>query len=140
MSKLQPAGTYARPRVLGRLLRLGLGFVVFYFMAWPYIELWRGYTRVREGFTPPGGTWWLPILFMFYLLPHMIDGGMNFRLGNKSRIAYGVLLVLAAALNFTLYGGVWGPVLGWFLIVTGFALFTHLAVSFLVQGVAATPG
>ena len=140
MSKFVEAGTHARPRWMGRLLRLGLGVVIFYLMAWPYIDLWRGYTKIREGWTPPGGTWWLPILFMFYLLPHVLDGGMNFRLGNKSRIAYGVLLGLAVALNFVFYGGAWGPVLGWYLIVTGFALFTHLSVSFVVQGVAATPG
>lgn len=139
-TKFEEPGTIAKPRLLGRLVRIALGVTTFYFLAWPYIDLWRGYTRVREGSTPPGGTWWLPILLIFFLLPHLIDVGLNFRLGNKSRVAFGVLLGLAAALNYTLYGGVWGPVLGWFLILTGVLVFTHLSIAFLVQGVVATPG
>ena len=140
MSNLTAPGTHAKPQLLGRMLRLGMGALVFYLMAWPYIDLWRGYTRVREGWAAPGGTWWFPILVMLYLMPHMINGGMNFRLGNLPGYVFGGLLVLAAAVNFAVYGGVWGPVLGWFLIVTGVLVFTHLSVAFLVQGVAATPG
>ena len=140
MSKFVEAGTHAKPRLLGRLLRIGLAALVFYLLVWPYIDLWKGYTRVREGWAAPGGTWWFPLLLMIYLMPHMIDGGMNFRLGNVSRYVFTGLVVLAGAVNFAAYGGVWGPVLGWFLIVTGVLLFTHLSVAFLVQGVAATPG
>ena len=140
MSDLKKAGTFATPRLLGRLMRLVLAGVVYQLLVWPYIDLWQGYTRVREGWEPPGGTWWFPILLMIYLMPHMVDAGLGFRLGWRSRAAYTALLVAAAAANWAVHGSLWGPVLGWFLIVTGLIVFGHLTISFLVQGLFATPG
>ncbi len=140
MAKFKEAGTYAKPRLLGRLVRLALAAFVFYYLFWPYIDLWQGYTRVREGWAAPGGTWWFPILLIFFLLPHTLDVGLGLRLGWTSQAGYAGLLVAAAALNFAAYGSLWGPVLGWFLIVSGLLVFGHLTVSFLVGAVAATPG
>lgn len=140
MAKLQPAGTHARPRLLGRLLRLGLGLGVFYAAVWPFLISWDVLIRVREGWQTPAGTWWLAVLLIVYLLPHLVDGGFGLRFGNLSRYAFGGLLVGAGALNFALYGSFWGPAFGGFLGVVSILVFGHLSVSFLVQGMAATPG
>lgn len=133
-------GTHAKPGLLGRLLRLGLGAATFYWAVWPFLVSWDGITRVGKGWQTPTGPWWVAILFVLFLLPHVVDGGLGFRLGNLSRYIFGGLLVAAAALNFALFGSLWGPALGGFLAVTSILIFGHLAISFVVQGVAATPG
>ena len=138
--EMQTPGTFARPRLLGRLVRFGMAVVVFLLLFWPYIELWEGYTRVREGWETPRGTWWFPVLLMIFLAPGALDLGLNFRLKWISQAAYPALLVTAAALNFAFYGSLWGPVLGWFLIISGLLVFGQLTISFLVAAVAATPG
>ena len=79
-------------------------------------------------------------MLMIYLMPHLVDAGLGFRLGWRSRAGYAGLLVAAAAANWAVHGSLWGPVLGWFLIVTGLIVFGHLTVSFVVGAVAATPG
>ena len=140
MANFVEAGTHAKPRVLGRLLRLGLAVAVFFFAVWPFLATWKGLVRVRPGWEMPAGTWWLAVLLIFYLLPHLVDAGLGFRLGNVSRYAFGGLLVAAAALNFALYGSLWGPALGGFLSVMSILVFSHLAIAFLVQGLFATPG
>lgn len=140
VGEMQPPGTFVRPRLMGRLVRLALAAIVFQLLFWPYIELWESYTRVRPGWETPRGTWWFPILLMLFLMPHMIDAGLGFRLGNLSRVAFAGLLVAAGALNFVLYGSFWGPAFGGFLGVASVLFFGHLAISFFVQALAATPG
>jgi len=137
---MQTPGTFAKPRLLGRLARLVMAFLVFQLLLWPYIELWEGYTRVREGWETPRGTWWFPVLLMVFLTPGALDLGLNFRLKWIARAAYPVLLVTSAVLNFAFYGSLWGPVLGWFLIISGVLVFGQLTISFVVAAVAATPG
>lgn len=140
MAEFEKPGTHATPRLLGRLLRLGLAVAVFFFAVWPFLAYWDGFTRVRPGWEMPGGNWWLAVLFIVFLLPHLVDGGLGFRFGNVSRYAFGGMLVAAAALNFALYGSFWGPAFGGFLGVISILAFGHLAISFLVQGLFATPG
>ena len=140
VGEMQAPGTFAGPRLLGRLVRLVMAVIVFQLLFWPYIELWESYTRVREGWETPRGTWWFPVLLMFFLVPHALNLGLDLRLNWISQAAYPGLLVAAAALNFAFYGSLWGPVLGWFLIISGLLVFGQLTISFLVAAVAATPG
>ena len=134
------AGTLARPRLLGRLVRLAMAGVVFYILVWPYVDLWEGYTRVREGWETPRGTWWFPVLLMIFLFPGALDVWLTRWVRWISKAAYPGLLITAAVLNFAIHSSLWGPVLGWFLIVSGVLVFGQLSVSFLISGVAATPG
>ena len=138
--EFEKAGTHPKPRLLGRLARLVMAGVVFQLLFWPYIDLWQGYTRIREGWETPRGTWWFPIILMIYLMPHATDLGLGFRLGWFSRAGYVALLAMAAVFNFVFYGSLWGPVLGWFLIVTGLFVFGQLTISFLAAALFATPG
>ncbi len=140
MAGFKEAGTLARPRLLGRTVRLLAGVAIFYLVFPPFLRHYEAFTRARPGWEMPGGTWWIAPLLILYLLPHVFDVGLGLRWGARSQIGFGVLAAAAAAVDYLLYGSLWGPPLGWFLMVSSLLVLGHLAISFLVQAVAATPG
>ena len=140
MAGFKEAGTFARPRLLGRAIRLVAGVGIFYLVFPPFLRHYDVFTRVRAGWETPGGTWWIALLLTLYLLPHFFDVGLGLHWGSRSQSGFGVLAGVAAAVDYLLNGSLWGPRLGWFLMGTFLLVLGHLSVSFLVAGIFATPG
>ena len=139
-TKFEKPGTFAPPGLLGRTIRLAAGITILYMVFPPFLRYWQGFTRVREGWEMPGGTWYIGILFAVYLLPHMIDPGFTLRQGRRSQIVFGLLALAAVVFDLIYYGSLWAPPLGWLVLLTTVLVFGHLGISFIVAGLFATPG
>ncbi len=139
-TKFEKPGTFAAPRLLGRTIRLVAGVTILYLVFPPFLKYWQGFTRVREGWETPGGTWYIGLFFAVYLLPHMIDRGFTLQRGRWSQIVFGLLALAAVVLDLTYYGSLWAPPLGWLVLLTTVVVLGHLGISFIVAGLFATPG
>jgi len=139
-TKFEKPGTFATPRLLGRTIRFAAGVAILHMVFPPFLKYWQGFTRVREGWERPGGTWYIGLFFAVYLLPHMIDRGFTLERGRRSRIVFGLLALAAVVFDLTYYRSLWAPPLGWLVLSTTVLVLGHLGISFIGAGLFATPG
>ena len=138
----EQSGTYPTPRLIGRLVRIAAGIVILWITFAPTLPHFEAFTRLREGWdVPPSGIRWIPgVLFSIYLLPHMIDRGFTLNSRGWSRLVFGGLALGVVVFDLAYYGSLWGPPLGWLILVTIWGVFGHLGLSFVVAGLVAAPG
>jgi hypothetical protein len=131
-------GTYAAPGLLGRAIRFLAGVMILYMIYPPLID---HYDAVIGVGWRPHMLEWLPGTFIaVWLLPGMIDRGFTLNWGRRSQAVLGLLAGGLSIFCFFHYGSFWGPPLGWLLLLTIGSVLGHLALSFLVAGLFATPG
>lgn len=99
-----------------------------------------GYFEAEPGWRFPGGDWWFVALACVVALPTLLNSGFGVRWGQWPRIVILLLAGAAAAWDWTVYGGFWAAPLAWLVLLLFFYILGHAGISFLVAGVAATPG
>jgi len=127
------------PRVMGRSLRIVVGAVLLYF----FVELLRQTPQIlaaRSGWSIPRGTWWVGAIVCIVALPAIVNTGFGLRWGAWPQVIYVLLLCGAAIWDLLEYGSLWAPPLGSVILLLFLYVYGHAGVSFLIAGVAATPG
>ena len=139
-TKFERPGTFQRTRPIGRTVRILWGVVILYLVFPSVFQYHESLTRLREGWDTPILNWFLAIFFAVLLLPHMIDRGFTVKWGYRSQVVFGLLALGAVVFDLIYYGSLWGPPLGWLVLLTIVYVFAHLSLSFIISGFAATPG
>ena len=133
-SEVSPA-----PRVIGRTLRIVVGVAFLYF----FVQLIRQAPQIlaaRSGWNIPRGNWWVGAILCILALPMVFNTGFGRRWGRWPQVVYVLLLCGAALWDWLAYGSLWAPPLGFIVLLLFLYVFGHTGLSFLVAGVAATPG
>ena len=133
-SEVSPA-----PRVIGRTLRIVVGAAFLYF----FVQLIRQAPQIlaaRSGWNIPRGNWWLGAILCILALPMVFNTGFGRRWGRWPQVVYLLLLCGAALWDWLAYRSLWAPPLGSVVLLLFLYVFAHVGLSFLVAGVAATPG
>jgi len=134
--RLDEPGTLEPPGTIGRLVRLGWGafLVVAAYSVGNDPEL---LTRWSFPFQP---LWWVGSLALLSVFPYVVNigFGLSWRAWPR-RILVGVMASWVAV-NLALYGTIWSPALGWFVIAWQLYAMLHLGGSFLLAAAIATPG
>lgn len=127
------------PRALGRTARVLLAALLLSFL----FQLLRSapqFLASRPGWSLPGGGWWLAAILCLLGLPTVVNSGFGWRWGQRLQAIYLLLLLLAMAGDWIIYGRLWAlPVSTLLLVLMGYVA-AHLGLSLLTAGVAATPG
>ena len=133
-SKVAPA-----PRVIGRMLRIIVGAALLYF----FVELIRQAPHIvaaRSGWSVPRGSWWVGAIVCLVALPSIVNSGFGRRWDAWPQMVYVLLLCGAAVWDLLTYGSLWAPPLGSLVLLLFLYVFGHAGLSFLIAGIAATPG
>ncbi|HYS53460.1 MAG TPA: hypothetical protein VER58_06830 [Thermoanaerobaculia bacterium] len=136
-------GSNPKPRVIGRSVRIVLGAVLLYFFVKIIFQISAspgGFLAGRAGWSVPGGDWWVAALICLWVLPTVVNGGFGGKWGEWAR---GVYIILAGAAIFwdrIAHGGLWAAPLAWLVLLLILYVLAHSGISFLVAGIAATPG
>jgi hypothetical protein len=128
-------GTYARPRLLGRGIRIIAGLTLIYF----FIKTLTGY-KGYVGDSLPGGTWWIGAIISFYFLSDVVNIGFTRSWGRWPQAVALILALAAVTFNFIQYGDMWGPPLGLLVYLLMVVVLGYLGISFLLAGILAVPG
>lgn len=132
-----------RPRIIGRSVRIVVGAVLLYFFANMIQEVMAqpgGFFAARPGWSVPGGDWWVVALGCLIALPTLMNSGYSSKWGEWVRGGYLVVAGVAILYDKVEYRSFWAAPLAWLVLLLILYLFGHAGVSFLVAGVAATPG
>ena len=140
MTQFDQPGTHPTPKLMGRLTRLAAGVGILWMTFGSTLPYIQPFTRVREGWGVPGWGWVPGALLALYLLPVIVDRGLGISWGGRSQLVVAALGAAAIVADFILYGSLWGPPLGWVILLAMWYTFGHLGLSFLVAAIFATPG
>ncbi len=135
-SNFRPAGTFPRPGLLGRSVRILIGLVALYF----FVQAARILSGIWQGGVPSSGLFWAVAALALATLPAIIDPVVGRPVGHRLRLA-GIALALGmAVLDWTTgqqLPGPWLARLAELLLLT----FTGLAgISHLLAGLLGVPG
>ncbi len=139
-TKFEKPGTFPKLGPIGRIVRVLIGVAIVWMVFPPFLRHWEGFTRLREGWERPGGTWYIGVLVVLYVLPTLVDRLFTLNWGWRSQAAWGALAALLVGFDLAYYEALWAPPLAWFLMVTIVFVLGTIGLSFVVQAVAATPG
>ena len=135
-SNFRPAGTFPRPGLLGRGVRLLIGLMALYF----FVQAVRVLPGIWRGGVPSSGLFWAGAALALAALPAFLDPLVGRPVGHRLRLAGIVLALGLAALDWTTareLPGPWLARLAELLLLT----FTGLAgVSHLLAGLLGVPG
>jgi len=116
---------------------VGVGFLYF------FVGLIRQAPQIlaaRSGWNIPRGSWWVGAILCILALPMLVNIGFGRRWGRWPQVVYVLLLCAAALVDWLAYASLWAPPLGSVVLLLFLYVFAHAGLSFLVAGVAATPG
>jgi hypothetical protein len=136
-------GRLPKPRVIGRSIRIVSGAALLYFFTNGLLQVLavpHGFAATRVGWRVPGGDWWVAALACVLALPKLVNTGFGVRWGQWPRIIFLLSAGVAVAWDWTVYGGFWAAPLAWLVLLLVFYILGHAGISFLVAGVAGTPG
>ncbi|MEW4983246.1 MAG: hypothetical protein AB1Y26_08440 [Cycloclasticus sp.] len=129
-------GTLKRPGPIGRLVRLLFAAVCGWFLVWLILA---GPAQLAAQF-PYIIELWLWALLALYLFPYVINIGFGRDWGRRPQLIVIACGCVASILSYTIDNNVWGAPLAWFIIAWLFYVYTHLAISFFLSAILATPG
>ena len=137
-TQFEQPGSYPQPGLIGRTIRFAAGVGILYMVIPPVLQ--HNDLVIRSGWeTPILG--WLPGFFLaVYLLPIIVNRGFSVKWRHRSQVVLGLLAIGAVVTDIIFYHRLWGPPLGWLVILTIGFVFGFLGMSFLVAGLFATPG
>ena len=128
-------GTLAKPKLIGRTVRLLLGILCCY-GSLTYAEIPRAF--VRSDF--PALQLLAGAVLAYWLLPPVVNIGWGVSWKNRPRLFFLMLCAVALAVDFAVYGSFWGPPLGGILYAVTVYTLGHLGISFLLSALLSMPG
>ena len=127
------------PRVIGRIVRIVVGAVLLYL----FVQLIAQAPHIlaaRSGWSVPRGSWWVGAIICFLALPAIVNSGFSRRWGAWPQVIYILLLCAAADWDLVAYRSLWAPPLGSVVLLLFLYVYGHAGLSFLIAGIAGTPG
>ena len=132
-----------QPRRIGRTIRILLGAILLYFFFNLVAQIsthGRDFLATRPGWSIPAGGWWVGAILCFFALPLIINSGFSRHWGAWPQLAFLMLAGGAALWDWLAHGSFWAwPLASLVLLLVGYVL-AHAGISYLVAGLAATPG
>ena len=134
--RLDDPGSLAPPGPIGRLVRLAWGIFLTFaaYTVWTDRYVFTGWTLPIQPF------WWAGSVALLTVFPYIINIGFGVAWKAWPRIIVIAAMLVGIAVNLALYGSVWSPGLGWFVVAWQLYAMIHLGVSFLLAAAIATPG
>ncbi|MFQ5812195.1 MAG: hypothetical protein ACE5I2_03245 [Anaerolineae bacterium] len=134
--RFERSGTFPRPGLIGRGVRLVAGAVLLYF----FLVTLRNFPAYAGLRVPTHPLLWIGVALGIYALPQVIGIAFGRDLGRWPQLVFGILAVVGVLFNFARYSSWWGPPLG-LLLFSLLAYVTGVAgASFLLAGALAIPG
>ncbi len=134
--KLASPGSLTRPGPIGRLTRLGFGYLCLHYV----YQLWtlRGALLAEDGSIRP--LFWNGILIGIILVSYIVNIGFS-RSWQKWPAVVSVFILLAAAgLNFIQTGVIQGAISAAVLYIWLVSVYSHLGLAFILAAGIGTPG
>lgn len=135
--KLTDKGSLPKPGPLGRLLRLGLAYLVL--IGFVY-EIWDDRVMLTTGDFEPYGLIWNGILIGLFLVSYIINIGYSRSFKKWPALVTAVGLGLLALYDYSTTGDWTGVAFGTGFFIWSMYLFSHLGVCFLISAIIGTPG
>ena len=134
--KLDAPGTLLKPGPIGRLVRLGFGYLCLHYV---YL-LWeiRGTLVAADETIQP--LLWNGIVIGLILVSYIVNIGYSRSWKKWPAVASVILLPGAAGINYVVYHSMEGYITATVLYVWLLYIFTHLGLAFTLSAVIATPG
>ena len=134
-SKYESSGTFARPGLLGRSIRIIAGLILlgfFFFVTTIY--------RFGGAADPRDVLFWIGMLIAFYFLPDPVNIPFGRSWGRRTQIVFVVLALGAGVFDLLRNGRFLGPVLTFLIIMMYFYVTGVVGLSFILSGIFAVPG
>jgi len=129
-------GTLKRPGPIGRLGRLVFGAACGWFLV---SLILAGPAQVAARFPDIRGLWaWA--FGALYLFSYIINIGFGRTWGRWPQVVVIAGAFVASIFSYMAYDTFWGPPLAWFMIAWLVYVYVHLAISFFLSAILATPG
>ena len=129
-------GTLKRPGPIGRLVRLVFGAICGGFLV---LLILAGPAQIAARFPEIRGLW--PWAFAaLYLFSYVINIGFGRNWRRWPQVAVIACAFVASILSYFAYETFLGPPLAWFMIAWLVYVYAHLAISFFLSAILATPG
>ena len=138
-SPAEPPGTFPRPGVLGRTIRILLAALLLAVLV-NLVHQAPGFFKAQTGWHIPGGDWWVAALACLWVLPGMVDNLLGRALGRWTLATYVTFLGVAVALDRLADGVLWAPPLALLILLLFIYVMGTAGLSFLIAAVAGTPG
>lgn len=135
--KLDECGTLPRPGPLGRLYRLGMGYVVLYHLAY---QIWDDRVMLVTGEFEPYGLIWSGTLIGLFLISYVINIGFSRHWKKWPAILSAAFLGALALYDQTTTGDWTGQAFGTGFFVWTMYIYIHLGVCFVLSAIIGTPG
>lgn len=134
--KLDESGSLPRPGPVGRLVRLGLGMLCF----WYVYELWQvsGNLLVADGLIRP--VLWNGIIIGLFLISYIVNIGYSRSWKKWPAAVSAAVLAIIAATSFVTSGTIETNLLARSIWVWELYLFSHLGLAFVIAAIIGTPG
>ena len=116
-----------------------MGVVLSYFFI-QVLTSYGGFVALRQGWDVPRGAWWIGAAVCFYFFANTVNWGFTRTWGWRPQLILGLLLLAAATFDLLYYGSIWGPPLALLVLLLMTYVLGHVALSFILAGVFATPG
>lgn len=126
-----------RPRVIGRIMRFGLGAFSIWFVTSMFDNF--AYFTVSPHFGDDIG-FLVGVAIAFWVLPDVVNIGFDVRWKRRSQSLFLTLVAVTIGIDLVLYRNLWGVPLG--LAIWTMAVFTHtyLGISHILAAIIGTPG
>jgi hypothetical protein len=125
------------PRLLGRVGRLIFGLWSLYFVR-EAITYWEFFVESPQVLDQVG--YLMGVALAFWLMPDVINIGINRRWKRRSQIVWLIVALLAIAANLIFIGDWWGPLLGWTIWLMAVFVHLYLGASHVLSAIIGTPG
>ena len=129
-------GALEKPRIIGRLVRLSIGFALLYliFPLIPYFE-W-----LIENGIPLYTFNVISLVFLFWVLPYVVNIGWSLNSKRMPQIIVIAISLILGGIDYVSSGTFYGPTLKIFTMVWFFYTAIHLGICMVLAALLATPG
>ncbi len=130
-------GSLRPPGPVGRLVRLGFGL----FTLLPVVSLLPNVRAAIEQPTLPSHpSWWIGVVIGLWVFPYVVNIGFTVNWRWWPRALAAIALGASVLIPYVITEATWSPVAGAVFVAFFLYTFGHLAISFLLASVIATPG
>ncbi len=136
-TRFEEYGSLPKPRIVGRIIRFGLGVWLLGFV---YQLMVFGPSGLVDRTPPTHWTFWAAALLGITVTPYVVNIGLSRNWKHWPRVFVIAVGVVLAAVDLALYGTWWAPPLGTYMLVWSIYWSAHLGLSFLLAAFINTPG
>jgi len=142
-TQFEQTGSLSPPGPIGRLVRLvfGLGtlYAFFQFVDIGFLDAQKA-DRFFSWQAPTHPSFWLPVLFFFWVCPYVVNIGFSRNWRRKPQWILLAAVTIAAIGAYFQGGSLWSPAMAWLILIWLLYVTAHLGFAFLLAAILGTPG